>query len=210
LAHKWGAVDRPAALAIALLVKDNWSKVLNLTIITLVLIVFNYLSFGVPMTDSNTNRPILNTLANLESAFAGESMAHIKYRYFAKICREMGDDSSAEVFEQTALQEVQHAFGHLDLLYPKASLSPARVLEMAIEGETYEYTEMYPSFLRAAQEEGKVLAAAEMQDQIAESKAHALAFEATLVKAQKRFAALARVEERHAKHYQDQLARVQA
>ena len=162
------------------------------------------------MTDSNTNRPILQTLANLESAFAGESMAHIKYRYFAKICRDMGDTSSAEVFEQTALQEVQHAFGHLDLLYPKASLSPARVLEMAIEGETYEYTEMYPSFLRAAQEEGKVLAAAEMQDQIEESKAHALAFEATLLKAQKRFAALARVEERHAKHYQDQLVRVQA
>ena len=200
----------PSGVGYRALSQRQLAKGFKLTIITLVLIVFNYLSFGVPMTDSNTNRPILQTLANLESAFAGESMAHIKYRYFAKICRDMGDTSSAEVFEQTALQEVQHAFGHLDLLYPKASLSPARVLEMAIEGETYEYTEMYPSFLRAAQEEGKVLAAAEMQDQIEESKAHALAFEATLLKAQKRFAALARVEERHAKHYQDQLVRVQA
>ena len=80
------------------------------------------------------------TIQNLESAFAGESMAHIKYRYFAKIAREQGDEDVARVFEATADQEVAHAFGHLDLLYPKARMSAARALEMAIEGETYEYT----------------------------------------------------------------------
>ena len=159
---------------------------------------------------TSSTRPDIKTLANLEAAFAGECMAHIKYRYFAKICREQGDALSAEIFEQTAAQEVQHAWAHLDLLHPKASLSPARVLEMAIEGETYEYTEMYPSFQRTAIDEGRHLAAAEMQDQIAESKEHALAFQATLLKAQKRFAALESVEKRHAEHYQQQLARVRA
>jgi rubrerythrin len=62
-------------------------------------------------------RPEIKTIANLESAFAGESMAHIKYRYFAKIARAAGDEETARIFEETAAQEVQHAFGHLDLLY---------------------------------------------------------------------------------------------
>ncbi len=61
-------------------------------------------------------RPEIKTIANLESAFAGESMAHIKYRYFAKIARAEGDEETAKVFEETANQEVQHALGHLDLL----------------------------------------------------------------------------------------------
>ena len=97
----------------------------------------------------------LQTLQNLESAFAGESMAHLKYRYFAKVAREAGDEETARTFEETAEQEIQHAFGHLDLLYPKAELSPARCLEIAIAGETYEFTEMYPSFRRTAEQEGQ-------------------------------------------------------
>ena len=63
-----------------------------------------------------SQRPEIKTLANLESAFAGESMAHIKYRYFAKLAREAGDEATAKVFDATADQEVVHAFGHLDLL----------------------------------------------------------------------------------------------
>jgi rubrerythrin len=94
-----------------------------------------------------------------------------------------------------------HAFGHLDLLYPKALTTPARALEIAIEGETYEYTEMYPKFRHLAVEEGNQAAAAEFDEQIAESKEHAAAFRKTLELAAKRFAALARVEERHANHY---------
>ncbi len=150
------------------------------------------------------------TVKNLESAFAGESMAHIKYMYFARICRAAGDEATARVFEETAAQEVLHAFGHLDLLYPATSMSPARCLEMAIEGETYEYTEMYPSFRHAAEEEGRHDALAEIDEQIAESRDHAQRFHAMLEKAAKRFAALARVEEKHAKHYQETLAHVQA
>ena len=147
------------------------------------------------------------TIKNLEAAFAGESMAHIKYRYFAKIARAAGDEETARTFEETADQEVQHAFGHLDLLYPKDQVAPARALQMAIDGETYEYTEMYPSFRHLAEQEGYAAAVNELDEQIAESKEHAARFQATLAKAAKRFAALARVEERHANQYRAHLAR---
>ncbi len=150
------------------------------------------------------------TIKNLESAFAGESMAHIKYRYFAKIARAQGDEATAKVFEDTADQEVQHAFGHLDLLYPPAELTPAKALKLAIAGETYEYTEMYPSFRHLAEQEGNTAAAKELDEQIAESKEHAARFQQTLAKAAKRFAALAKVEERHANHYRAALASIQA
>lgn len=149
------------------------------------------------------------TIHNLEAAFAGESMAHIKYRYFAKLARAAGDEATARVFEETAAQEVQHAFGHLDLLYPKAKLSPARALEIAIEGETYEYTEMYPKFRHLAIEEGNAAAVSEFDQQIAESKEHAQSFRRTLEQAAKRFAALAKVEERHANQYKAALAQAQ-
>ena len=155
-------------------------------------------------------RPEIKTMANLEAAFAGESMAHIKYRYFAKIARAAGDEETAKVFEETANQEVQHALGHLDLLYPKAEMTTERCLQMAIEGETYEYTEMYPGFLKTAQQEGNAAAVSEIAEQIAESKEHAEMFKATLEKAAKRFAALARVEERHANQYRAVLTKVGA
>lgn len=150
------------------------------------------------------------TIKNIEAAFAGESMANTKYLYFAKMCRAHGDEETARVFEATAAQEVQHAFGHLDLLYPASEMTPARCLQMAIEGETYEYTEMYPAFRHTAVEERNHAAVAEIDEQIAESKEHAQRFSATLEKAAKRFAALAGVEERHANHYRATLAKISA
>ncbi len=156
------------------------------------------------------SKPESITIKNLEAAFAGESMAHIKYRYFAKLARAAGDEETARTFEETADQEVQHAFGHLDLLYPKDQLTPAKSLEIAIAGETYEYTEMYPQFRHLAEQEGNAAAVREMDGQIVESKEHAARFAATLAKAAKRFAALAKVEERHANHYREQLVRARA
>lgn len=153
-------------------------------------------------------KPESVTIRNLEAAFAGESMAHIKYRYFAKICRAVGDEASARTFEETADQEVQHAFGHLDLLFPAGAMTPAKCLQYAIDGETYEYTEMYPKFRHEAEAEGRSDAVRELDEQIGESKEHAARFAATLAKAAKRFAALAKVEQRHAGHYQAQLDKV--
>lgn len=138
------------------------------------------------------------TLQNLESALAGESMAHIKYRYFAKIAREEGFEDVAKHFEHTADQEILHAWGHLELLIGKPSTKEC--LEKAIEGETHEYTAMYPTFQHQAAQEGHE-AEYEFAEQVEESKEHAEQFKAVLVKAEKRFAALAKVEKRHAEAY---------
>lgn len=140
------------------------------------------------------------TLKNLESALAGESMAHIKYRYFAKLAREQGFEDVAKHFEHTADQEIKHAWGHLELLVGKPDVK--KCLELAIEGETYEYTEMYPQFEQLALTEGNMLAASEAKHQALESRQHAEEFKQVLEKAQKRFAALKRVEQRHAEAYQ--------
>jgi len=139
------------------------------------------------------------TLKNLESALAGESMAHIKYRYFAKIAREEGFEDVAKHFEHTADQEIKHAWGHLELLIGKPSTKEC--LQKAIDGETYEYTEMYPQFEAIAVREKDIEAEKEMRGQIQESFEHAEAFKAVLAKAEKRFAALKKVEERHANAY---------
>jgi rubrerythrin len=146
-------------------------------------------------------------MKNLEAAFAGESQAHTKYRYFAKIAREEGYEEVAKHFEHTADQELLHAWGHLELLVGKPTTKEC--LEKAIEGETYEYTQMYPQFESIAVAEGDVNAANEARQQIAESREHAEQFAAVLAKAQKRFAALARVEQRHATAYQRMLEEVQ-
>jgi rubrerythrin len=139
-------------------------------------------------------------MKNLESALAGESMAHIKYRYFAKIAREEGFEDVAKHFEHTADQEILHAWGHLELLIGKPST--AECLQKAIDGETYEFTEMYPSFHIAATTELNTVAANEFNEQIKESKDHAEQFKQVLAKAEKRFAALRNVEKRHAQAYQ--------
>ena len=143
------------------------------------------------------------TMKNLEAALAGESMAHIKYRYFAKIAMEEGYEDIARHFWNTADQELQHAWGHLELLIGKPSTKEC--LEKAIEGETYEFTTMYPEFKRAAEYEGNSRAVREANHQIEESKEHADQFIAVLARAEKRFAALQKVEQRHAQAYQQVL-----
>lgn len=140
------------------------------------------------------------TLQNLESALAGESMAYTKYMYFARIAREDGFEDVAKHFEHTASQELKHAWGHLELLIGRPSTKVC--LEKAIEGETYEYTEMYPVFEAKAIREGNYEAANEARNQTLESQEHAEQFQAVLAKAQKRFAALKKVEQRHAEAYQ--------
>lgn len=143
------------------------------------------------------------TMQNLDGALAGESMAHVKYRYFAKIARAEGHEEVAKHFEETADQELKHAWGHLELIVGK--LSTKECLEKAIEGETYEYTEMYPGMQAQAMVDGAIEVAKEITGQINESKEHAEQFKAVLAKAEKRFAALKKVEERHANAYKQVL-----
>ena len=143
------------------------------------------------------------TIDNLQSALAGESMAHIKYRYFAKIAREEGFEDVAKHFEHTADQEIKHAWGHLELLVGQPSTK--QCLQMAIDGETYEYTDMYPKFEIHARLDKNEFAAKEFSEQIKESEQHAAEFAQVLEKAEKRFAALKKVEERHANAYKQVL-----
>ena len=145
------------------------------------------------------------TMNNLQDAFAGESQAHTKYRYFAKIAREEGYEDIANHFEHTANQEILHAWGHLELIIGKPTTEEC--LQMAIDGETYEFEHMYPEFKETAEFEGDMVFANEANMQIKESKEHAEQFKALLTKAEKRFSALAKIEKRHAEAYQRYLSK---
>lgn len=145
------------------------------------------------------------TKKNLEAAFAGESMANRKYLYFARIARALGDEEVAKVFEETAHQETEHALSHLSLIYPKEEMTVSKLLEMAIEGERYEHTTMYPGFEKQALTEASQDAAREFAEQAAESREHDAKFTKTLELARKRFAALTKIEKVHADRYQTYL-----
>ena len=92
------------------------------------------------------------TSENLSDAFAGESQAFQKYSAFAKKAEKEGFANIAKLFQTTAQAEKIHAEGHLKALDKIAST--ADNLQAAIDGETYEYTEMYPPMAEQATEEG--------------------------------------------------------
>jgi rubrerythrin len=92
------------------------------------------------------------TTENLSEAFAGESQAFQKYSAFAKKAQKEGFNNIAKLFATTAQAEKIHAEGHLKAL--DAIASTADNLQAAINGETYEYTEMYPPMADLATEEG--------------------------------------------------------
>ena len=95
------------------------------------------------------------TESNLKEAFAGESQANRRYLYFAQKADVEGYPDVAALFRSVAEGETGHAFGHFDFLreigdpVTGVPVGPtADNLKSAIEGETYEYTEMYPGFAR--------------------------------------------------------------
>jgi rubrerythrin len=152
-----------------------------------------------------TTQTQTQTLRNLEAAFAGESMAYQKYLYFAKLARDKGDEEAARLFEETAKQETGHAYAHLSLMYPPDKLSVEQVLRLAIEGERYEHTVMYPGYEEQARKDRDSSAEREFREQAGESKGHEKEFAAMLEKARRRFGALTKVEKRHADRYQKAL-----
>ena len=92
------------------------------------------------------------TTDNLKESFAGESQAYQKYRAFAKKAEQDGFANIARLFRATAEAERIHAEGHLKAL--EGIGSTGENLQAAIDGETHEYTTMYPPMLEAAQAEG--------------------------------------------------------
>ena len=101
------------------------------------------------------------TVQNLKDAFAGESQANRRYLYFAAKADVEGENDVAAVFRSTAEGETGHAHGHLEYLEevgdPATGLpigDTRKNLLASIEGETHEYSDMYPGMAKTAREEG--------------------------------------------------------
>lgn len=136
------------------------------------------------------------TEKNLIASFAGESQARNRYTYFASQARKEGFVQIAQIFEETANQEKEHAkrfFSQLqggdvmvEAAFPAGIIgSTAENLKAAAAGEHHEWTDMYPSFAKTAREEG---------------------FE----NAAKIWEAVSVAEKQHEKRYNDLLANIEA
>ena len=94
------------------------------------------------------------TEANLQAAFAGESMARNKYTYYASKAKKDGYVQIGKLFEETANNEKEHAKIWFKLLHGGEMPDTATNLLDAAEGENYEWTDMYAGFAVEAREEG--------------------------------------------------------
>jgi len=94
------------------------------------------------------------TEQNLMAAFAGESQARNKYTYYASKAKKEGYEQIAAIFEETALNEKEHAKMWFKLLHDDGIPSTIDNLKDAAEGENYEWTDMYAGFAKTAREEG--------------------------------------------------------
>lgn len=94
------------------------------------------------------------TEKNLQSAFAGESQARNKYTYYASKARKEGYEQIADLFEETALNEKEHAKLWFKLLNNGDVPTTAVNLKDAADGENFEWTDMYAAFAKEAKEEG--------------------------------------------------------
>ncbi len=92
------------------------------------------------------------TIKNLRAAFAGESQANRRYLAFARKAEEEGFLQVAKLFKAAAEAETIHAQNHLEIM--GEIRSTAENLDSAISGETFEYKEMYPGYLRISKQEG--------------------------------------------------------
>lgn len=94
------------------------------------------------------------TEKNLQTAFAGESQAHTKYLYYASKAKKDGYVQIGKLFEETALNEKEHAKIWFKLLHDGAIPDTIANLKDAAAGENYEWTDMYATFAKEAREEG--------------------------------------------------------
>lgn len=92
------------------------------------------------------------TQENLMAAFAGESQANRKYLAFAKKAESEGKRGLAKLFRAAAQGETVHALSHFEV--SEGVSDSLENLRKAIEGETYEFTQMYPKFIEEAEKEG--------------------------------------------------------
>ena len=122
------------------------------------------------------------TEQNLMTAFAGESQARNKYTYFASVAKKEGYEQIAAIFLQTADNEKEHAKMWFKALGELGNT--AQNLAAAADGENYEWTDMYATFAKEAEEEG-------------------------FAKLAKQFAMVADIEKTHEERYRALLANVE-
>jgi Rubrerythrin len=127
------------------------------------------------------------TKKNLKEAFAGESQANIIYLYFAQKADIKGYNDVPAVFKSTAEGETGHAHGHLEYLEelgdPRTGMPIGETKEnlaSAVQGETHEYTDMYPGMAKTAREEGFEQIADWFETLAKAEKSHAGKFKKTL------------------------------
>ena len=118
------------------------------------------------------------TEQNLMTAFAGESQARNKYTYFASVAKKEGYEQIAAIFLQTAENEKEHAKLWFKALGELGNT--AENLLHAAEGENYEWTDMYDTFAREAEEEGFTELAAQFRGVAAIEKSHEERYRALL------------------------------
>ena len=118
------------------------------------------------------------TEQNLRTAFAGESQARNKYTYFASVAKKEGYEQIAEIFTKTAENEKEHAKMWFKALGELGST--AENLLHAAEGENYEWTDMYDTFAKEAEEEGFTDLAYKFRVVAAIEKAHEERYRALL------------------------------
>ncbi|MDO5552985.1 MAG: rubrerythrin family protein [Planctomycetia bacterium] len=94
------------------------------------------------------------TEANLQAAFAGESQARNKYTYYASKARKEGYNQIADLFEETAGNEKEHAKLWFKFLHEEAIPDTVTNLKDAADGENFEWTDMYAKFAEEAKAEG--------------------------------------------------------
>jgi rubrerythrin len=108
----------------------------------------------------------------LEEAFAGESKANVKYNFYASKARKEGYEQIAALFQETADNEKEHAKLWFKYLHGGEVPSTEDNLQDAAAGENYEWTDMYPTFAKIAEEEGFKEIAAKFRGVAAIEKTH--------------------------------------
>lgn len=120
----------------------------------------------------------MSTEDNLKQAFAGESQANRKYLAFAKKAEQEGFVQTAKLFRAVAEAETIHAINHLQVL--GIVKSTKENLQEAINGETYEFTEMYPGMISEAENENNALAKITFSKANAVEKIHSILYKKAL------------------------------
>jgi len=110
------------------------------------------------------------TADNLKEAFAGESQANRKYLAFAKKADDEGRPQIARLFRAAAAAETVHAHAHLRVM--GGIKGTAENLQAAVDGEGFEFQQMYPKFVSEAEAEGNRAAAISFKNALAVEEIH--------------------------------------